>query len=107
MSLAFALAAAINGSTGSRATLSFGLERTKPHRRLSGGSMILIAQGWRRKPPESLSCESGWQSPTRRWENGRKRSHPLSRPAQTRPACAAVWLYGQGCPCPHTDSHPS
>lgn len=55
MSLAFALAAAINGSTGSRATLSFGLERTKPRRRLSGGSMILIPQGWRRKPPETLS----------------------------------------------------
>jgi hypothetical protein len=37
MSLAFALTAAINGSTGSRATLSFGLKRTKPRRRLSGG----------------------------------------------------------------------
>jgi hypothetical protein len=58
MSLAFALVAAINGSTGSRATLSFGLERTKPRRRLPGGCMILIAQGWRRKPPETLSCES-------------------------------------------------
>ena len=37
MSLAFALMAAINGSTGSRATLSFGLYRSKPRRRLSGG----------------------------------------------------------------------
>ena len=44
MSLAFALAAAINGSTGSRATLSSGLERTKPRRRLSGGTKILTAQ---------------------------------------------------------------
>jgi hypothetical protein len=59
MSLAFALAAAINGSIGSRATLSFGLERTKPRRRLSGGSMILTTQRWRRKPPETLSCLPG------------------------------------------------
>ena len=55
MSLAFALAAAINGSTGSRATPSFGLARTKPRRRLPGGSMILIRQRWRRKLPETLS----------------------------------------------------
>jgi hypothetical protein len=33
MSLAFALMAAINGSTGSSATLSHGLKGTKPHRR--------------------------------------------------------------------------
>ena len=33
MSLAFALTAAINGSTGSSATLSFGLDGTKPRRR--------------------------------------------------------------------------
>jgi hypothetical protein len=37
MSLAFALMAAINGSTGSRATLSFGLCRPKPRRRRPGG----------------------------------------------------------------------
>jgi hypothetical protein len=55
MSLAFALMAAINGSTGSRATLSYGLDRTKPRRRQTGGNEILIAQGWRRKPPESLT----------------------------------------------------
>ncbi len=35
MSLAFALMAAINGSTGSSATLSHGLTGTKPHRRQS------------------------------------------------------------------------
>jgi hypothetical protein len=38
MSLAFALMAAINGSTGSRATLTYGLYGTKPRRRQSGGS---------------------------------------------------------------------
>ncbi len=40
MSLAFALMAAINGSTGSSATLSHGLTGTKPHRRQSDGSKI-------------------------------------------------------------------
>ncbi len=58
MSLAFALLAAINGSTGSSATLSFGLYGTKPRRRQPSGSEILIPQGWRRKPSETLSCES-------------------------------------------------
>ena len=43
MSLAFALTAAINGSTGSSATLSFGLYGTKPRRRRSDGTRILIA----------------------------------------------------------------
>jgi hypothetical protein len=38
MSLAFALMAAINGSTGSCATLAYGLYGTKPRRRQSGGS---------------------------------------------------------------------
>ena len=38
MSLAFALMAAINGSTGSGATLSYGLKGTKPRRRQPGGS---------------------------------------------------------------------
>jgi hypothetical protein len=38
MSLAFALMAAINGSTGSCATLAYGLYGTKPRRRRSGGS---------------------------------------------------------------------
>jgi hypothetical protein len=36
MSLTYALAAAINGPTGPRATLSHGLYRTKPRRRRSG-----------------------------------------------------------------------
>ena len=58
MSLAFALMAAINGSTGSSATLSFGLDETKPRRRQPSGSEILIPQGWRRKPPATLSCKS-------------------------------------------------
>ena len=58
MKLAFALLAAINGSTGSSATLSFGLYGTKPRRRQPSGREILIPQGWRRKPSETLSCES-------------------------------------------------
>jgi hypothetical protein len=37
MSLAFALMAAINGSTDSSATLSFGLDGTKPRRRQPSG----------------------------------------------------------------------
>jgi hypothetical protein len=45
MSLAFALMAAISGSTGSSATLSYGLFGTKPRRRQSGGAKILNAQG--------------------------------------------------------------
>jgi hypothetical protein len=76
MSLAFALMAAINGSTGSSATLSFGLDGTKPRRRQSGGSEILTAQRWRRKPSETLSCESrvddrGWAGAVRR-RSGRR-----------------------------------
>jgi hypothetical protein len=43
MSLAFALMAAINGSTGSSATLSFGLYGTKPRRRHPSGNKILTA----------------------------------------------------------------
>jgi hypothetical protein len=58
MSLAFALMAAINGSTGSSATLSYGLKGTKPRRRQPGGGKILTAPRWRRKPSETLSCES-------------------------------------------------
>ena len=55
MSLAFALMAATNGSTGSSATLAYGLKRTKPRRRQSGGGKILTAPRWRRKPPETLA----------------------------------------------------
>jgi hypothetical protein len=58
MSLAFALMAAINGSTGSSARLSFGLNGTKPQRRQSDGIRILTAQRRRREPSETLSCES-------------------------------------------------
>jgi hypothetical protein len=58
MSLAFALMAAINGSTGSSATLSYGLKGTKPRRRQPGGGKILTAPRWRRKPSETLACES-------------------------------------------------
>jgi hypothetical protein len=50
MSLAFALMAAINGSTGSCATLSSGLKGTKPHRRQSTAARILTPHRWRRKP---------------------------------------------------------
>jgi hypothetical protein len=43
MSLAAALIAAINGSTGSSATPSSGVYGTKPRRRQPGGSKILTA----------------------------------------------------------------
>ena len=55
MSLAFALMAAINGSTGSSARLTYGLKGTKPHRRQPDGARILIAQRRRRKPSETLT----------------------------------------------------
>ena len=55
MSLAFALMAAINGSTGSSATLACGLKGTKLRRRQSGGGKIFTAPRWRRKPPETLA----------------------------------------------------
>jgi hypothetical protein len=58
MSLAFALMAAINGSTGSSAILTYGLKRTKPHRRPPDGTRILTAQRRRRKPSETLTCKS-------------------------------------------------
>jgi hypothetical protein len=58
MSLAFALMAAINGSTGSSATLAYGLKGTKPRRRQPGGGKILTAPRRRRKPPETLACKS-------------------------------------------------
>jgi hypothetical protein len=45
MSLSFALMAAINGSTGSSATLSHGLFRTKPHRRQSTASRFSPLKG--------------------------------------------------------------
>ena len=64
MSLAFALMAAINGSTGSSAILTYGLKRTKPHRRQPDGTRILTAQRRRRKPSETLTCESPRQPPT-------------------------------------------
>ena len=57
MSLAFALMAAINGSTGSSARLTYGLKGTKPHRRQPDGARILIAQRRRRKPSETLTFE--------------------------------------------------
>jgi hypothetical protein len=61
MSLAFALMAAINGSTGSCATLSHGL--SLPHQASPASARrprkILTPQGWRRKgPPETLSRNS-------------------------------------------------
>ena len=57
MSLAFALMAAINGPTGSCATLTYGLYGTKPRRRQSGGSEILTAPRRRLKPPQTLTCK--------------------------------------------------
>ena len=57
MSLAFALMAAINGSTGSSAKLSHGLEH--PHQAsptsIRRPSTILVPQRCRRKPPGKLS----------------------------------------------------
>ena len=58
MSLAFALMAAINGPTGSGATLTYGLYGTKPRRRQPGGTKILTAPRRRLKPPQTLTCES-------------------------------------------------
>ena len=84
MSLAFALMAAINGSTGSSATLSFGLDGTKPRRRQPNGSKILVPQGWRRKPSETLSCESAADR-DREWENAPQRSHLLSHKPEQVP----------------------
>ena len=57
MSLAFALMAAINGSTGSWATLSHGLElphQASPAR--PGAPRILIDHGWRRKGRPGHCC---------------------------------------------------
>ena len=100
MSLAFALMAAINGSTGSRATLSYGLFGTKPRRRQPGGSKILNAQGWRRKPPETLSCKSVATVPS----VGKcpQRSHLLSRLTRSRPLRGSANDQGRGRPCPNT-----
>ena len=57
MSLAFALVAAINGSTGSSATLSHGLELRDQASSASvrRPTWILIHHRWRRKPPRTLS----------------------------------------------------
>ena len=82
MSLAFALMAAINGSTGSSATLAYGLKCTKPRRRQSGGATILTAPRWRRKPPETLACKSTarrGKMPAQRFHvcRGSTRSQPL------------------------------
>jgi hypothetical protein len=57
MSLAFALMAAINGSTGSRATLTYGLYGTKPRRRQSGGSKDSHCSEAAVQAPETLACK--------------------------------------------------
>jgi hypothetical protein len=54
MSLAFALMAAINGSTGSSATLSHGLKGTKPRRRQSDDDKILTPHAEAGMP--ALTC---------------------------------------------------
>ena len=60
-SLAFALMAAINGSTGYSAKLSHGLKH--PHQALPTfirrPSQILAHQRWRRQPPVKLSQNGG------------------------------------------------
>jgi hypothetical protein len=59
MSLAFAaLAVAINGSTRSRATLSFGLYGIKASSASVRRRQDSHRSGCRRKPSESLSCDS-------------------------------------------------
>jgi hypothetical protein len=55
MSLAFALMAAINGSTGSSATLSHGLNGTKPLWRRSDGSPILIPPATAQAVPAAVA----------------------------------------------------
>ena len=73
MSLAFALMAAINGSTGSSATLACGLKGTKPRRRQSAAARFSLLRG-------------GGASPQRHWpeiagdlhQRGRRRPRPLS-----------------------------
>jgi hypothetical protein len=87
MSLAFALMAAINGSTGSSATLAYGLKGTKPRRRQPGGGKILTAPRRRRKPPETLACKSTarrGKMPAQRFHacRGSTRSQPPPRAAQ-------------------------
>ena len=102
MSLAFALMAAINGSTGSSATLTYGLKGTKPRRRQPGGGRILTAPRWRRKPSETLFCES---APPR----GRMALRlTLSRvDAESSPLRGQWQAPGEGRRCPSSDSHPS
>jgi hypothetical protein len=64
MSLAFALMAAINGSTGSCATLSHGL--SLPHQASPASARrprkILTPQGWRRKGPPGTLSQKGFLS---------------------------------------------
>ena len=93
MSLAFALMAAINGSTGSSATLSFGLDGTKPRRREPSGSKILIPQGWRRKASETLSCKSTPDTPRVRECPA---TVPLAVAASADPASPAHTAWARG-----------
>jgi hypothetical protein len=58
MSLAFALMAAINGSAGSSARLTYGLNGTKPHRRQPDGDTILTAPGRRRQAVRDTDLDS-------------------------------------------------
>jgi hypothetical protein len=55
MSLAFALMAAINGSTGSSATLSHGLKGTKPHRRQSTAARIHASWAAAQAVPDAVA----------------------------------------------------
>jgi hypothetical protein len=65
MSLAFALVAAINGSTGSRATLSYCLYGTKPRRRQPGGARFSSLRGGGASRQRKLT-RSGRQPPPSR-----------------------------------------
>jgi hypothetical protein len=72
MSLAFALMAAINGSTGSCATLSNGL--SLPHQASPASARrprkILTPQGWRRKGPPGTLLHKPIRNPVRQLVSG-------------------------------------
>ena len=78
MSLAFAIMAAINGSTGTSATLSHGLYRTTPRRRQSGGREILTLHGWRRMGPPGGSRSVAPAGPHDRLDCWNRSEAPVS-----------------------------
>ena len=99
MSLAFALMAAINGSTGSSARLSFGLNGTKPQRRQSDGIRILTARRRRREPSETLSwIHSASTDALTLLTAHRKRGVEAMRDAGVLPAVSGVAVHDGSAP---------